>query len=153
LFCFGHERRLALTTALEGLVGLTAMLVLVPWLGIHGAALGSIIGTVAVSLPGNLRALAREEGVAVGAAISPLRPWFGRFVLALAAVLLALAWSPAERLPGAVFAGSVVAILYAALMLPVVLEPPLGSMLTPRLQPWLTRFPGLSRRIASQSVP
>ena len=153
LFCFGHERRLAITTAVDGLVGLVAMLLLVPWLGMHGAALGSLIGTAGISLPGNLRALAREEGVSLAAAIRPLRPWFGRFVLASTAVLLAIAWWPAQRLPGALLAGSLVAILYAVLMLPVVLKPPLGSMLAPRLQPWLTLFPGLSRRIASQSMP
>ena len=113
LFCFGHERRLAITTAVDGLVSLVAMLLLVPWLGMHGAALGSLIGTAGISLPGNLRALAREEGVSLAAAIRPLRPWFGRFVPAFATVLLALAWWPAQRLPGAVFAGSLVAILYA----------------------------------------
>jgi O-antigen/teichoic acid export membrane protein len=152
LFCFGHERRLAITTAVDGLVGLIAMFLLVPWLGLHGVALGSLIGTAGISLPGNLRALAREEGVSLAAAIRPLRPWFGRFVPAFAAVLLALAWWPAQRLPGAVFAGSMAALLYAALMLPVVLKPPLGSMLTPRLQPWLTIFPSLARRVASQTM-
>jgi O-antigen/teichoic acid export membrane protein len=153
LFCFGHERRLAITTAVDGLVGLIAMLLLVPWLGVHGAALGSLIGTAGISLPGNLRALAREEGVSLATAIRPLRPWFGRFVPAIAAVLLALAWWPAQRLPGALFAGAGVAILYAALMLPVALKPPLGSMLTPRLQPWLAIFPGLARRVAGQTMP
>ncbi len=98
LFCFGHERRLAITTAVDGLVGLVAMLLLVPWLGMHGAALGSLIGTAGISLPGNLRALAREEGVSLAAAIRPLRPWFGRFVLVSATVLFAIAWWPDQRL-------------------------------------------------------
>ena len=59
LFCFGNERRLALTTAADGIVGVIAMLALVPWLGLYGAALGSLIGTATVSLPLNLSALAR----------------------------------------------------------------------------------------------
>ena len=143
LFCFGHERRLAITTAADGLVGLLAMLLLVPWLGLHGAALGSLIGTVAVSLPGNLRALAREEGVSLGAAIRPLRPWFGRFVLAFGAVLLAVAWWPDQRLLERALLGSLVALLYAMLMLPVLLRPPLGAMLAPRLRPWLALIPGV----------
>ena len=42
-------------------VGVMAMLALVPWLGLYGAALGSLIGTAAVSLPLNLSALARQE--------------------------------------------------------------------------------------------
>jgi len=153
LFCFGYERRLALTTALDGLVSLAAMLLLVPWLGIHGAALGSLLGTAGISLPANLRALAREEGISLVDAVRPLRPWFGRFVLAFAGALLTIAWWPSQRLLGASFVGSIVATFYAVLMLPVVLRPPLGSMLAPRLQPWLTLFPGLSRRIAGQSMP
>ena len=152
LFCFGHERRLAITTAVDGLVGLIAMLLLVPWLGVHGAALGSLIGTAGISLPGNLRALAREEGVSLAAAIRPLRPWFGRFAIASAVVLFAIAWWPWQRLPGGALAGFVVAVVYGVLMVPVALKPPLGSMLAPRLQPWLTLFPGLSRRLAGESV-
>ena len=153
LFCFGHERRLAITTAVDGLVGLVAMLLLVPWLGVHGAALGSLIGTAGISLPGNLRALAREEGVSLAAAIRPLRPWFGRFVFVCATVMFAIAWWPDQRLLGRALLGSLVAFLYAMLMLPVVLKPPLGSMLAPRLLPRLALIPGLSKRLASQSMP
>ena len=55
------------TTARRRIVGVIAMLALVPWLGLYGAALGSLIGTAAVSLPLNLSALARQEGVRVAA--------------------------------------------------------------------------------------
>jgi O-antigen/teichoic acid export membrane protein len=153
LFCFGHERRLAITTAADGLAGLLAMALLVPRLGIHGAVLGSIFGTAAVSLPSNLRALAREEGVSVAAAIHPLRPWFGRFAVASATILLAIAWWPVQPLVVGALAGSAVAILYAVFMLPVALKPPLGSMLAPRLRSWLSFLPALSRRLAMQSIP
>ena len=153
LFCLGHERRLAVTTAIDGLVSLGAILLLVPWLGLHGAALGSLIGTAGISLPGNLRALARDEGVPLVVAIRPLRPWFSRFVPAFAMVLLALAWWPVQQPPGAVFAGLLVAILYAVVMLPVLLQPPLGTMLAPRLLPRLALIPGLSKRLASHSMP
>ncbi len=153
LFCFGHERRLAITTTLDGLVSIVAMWLLVPWLGLPGAALGSIVGTAAVSLFGNLRTLAREEGVSLVAAIRPLRPWFGRFVLTAGAVLAATAWWPDQGLSGRVVLGSLVACLYAALMVPVLLTPPLGTMLRPRLLPWLTFVPGVSKRLASQPLP
>ncbi|HEY6361441.1 MAG TPA: oligosaccharide flippase family protein [Vicinamibacterales bacterium] len=153
LICFGNERRLAITCAVDGLVGVLAMLALVPWLGLYGAALGSLIGTAAISLPFNLTALAREEGVSLVAAIRPLRPWFLRFLPAAATTLLAIAWWPEEGILKAALGGGLVAIVYTALMLPVVLTPPLGSILGPRLQPWLTFFPGLSRRLASQSMP
>ena len=153
LFCFGHERRLAITTALDGLVAVLAMLLLVPRLGLPGAALGSIVGTAAVSLPGNLRALAREEGVSLIAAIRPLRPWFGRFLLAAGTVLVATAWWPDQGLIGRTVLASLVTLLYVVLMLPILLRPPLGTMLAPRLLPWLALVPGLSKRLASQSMP
>ena len=98
LFCFGHERRLAITTALDGLVGLMAMLMLVPWLGLHGAALGSIIGTAAISLPGNLRALAREEGVPLDRGDSPASTVVRPLCAGVRSVLLATAWWPDQRL-------------------------------------------------------
>jgi len=153
LFCFGHERRLAITTALDGLVAVIAMWLLVPWLGLPGAALGSIIGTVGVSLPGNLRALAREEGVSLIGAIRPLRPWFGRFLLAAGSVLVAITWWPDQDFLGRMVLGALVAVFYAVLMLPILLRPPLGTMLAPRLLPWLAFIPGLSKRLASQPLP
>jgi hypothetical protein len=153
LFCFGHERRLALTTAIDGLAGVLAMLVLVPWLGIPGAALGSIVGTVAVSLPANLRALAREEGVSFATAIRPLQPWFVRFASVSAMVLVVTIRWPVPPLATGVFAGCVVAFLYVALMLPVAWRPPLGAMLAPRLQSWLTVLPAVSRRLVRQTLP
>ena len=107
LFCFGHERRLAITTAVDGLVGLVAMLLLVPWLGMHGAALGSLIGTAGISLPGNLRALAREEGVSLvggdppaSTVVRPLRagvcggPARDRVVARAAAARSGVRWIP-----------------------------------------------------------
>ena len=153
LVCLGHERRVSITTVVDGLVSVTVTAALLPWLGISGAPIGSITGLAVVSLPGNLRALAREEGVPLVAAIRPLRPWFGRFALVAGAVLLAIAWWPDQRLLGRALFGSLVAFLYVMLMLPVALKPPLGSMLAPRLLPWLVLIPGLSRRLASQSMP
>jgi O-antigen/teichoic acid export membrane protein len=153
LFCFGHERRLALTTAIDGLVSATAMLVLVRRFGLQGAALGSIFGTVAVSLPANLRALAREQGVSLAAAIRPLRPWLFRLVPVFAIVVAATVAWPVPPLVSGALAGASVSVVYVALMLPLALQPPLGAMLAPRLPPWLTFVPGLSRRLARPSVP
>ena len=45
------------------------------------------------------------------------------------------------------------AFLYGVLMLPILLQPPLGTMLAPRLRPWLALVPALSKRLASHSVP
>jgi O-antigen/teichoic acid export membrane protein len=153
LFCFGHERRLAITTALDGLIGFLVMSVLVPRIGIHGAVLGSIAGTVVVSLPSNLRALAREVGVSLATAIRPLWPWFGRFGLAAACVIAATVWLPAQPLSVAALAAVLIALVYAALMLPIALRPPLGALLIPRLSAWLAWVPAVSRRLARQAAP
>ena len=40
LVCLGHERRLAITTVVDGLVGRSRQ-PCSPWLGMYGAALGS----------------------------------------------------------------------------------------------------------------
>ena len=87
------------------------------------------------------------------AAIRPLRPWFGRFLLAAGTVLVATALWPDQGLLGRTVLGSLVALLYAMLMLPILLKPPLGTMLAPRLLPWLALIPGLSKRLASQPLP
>ena len=44
LFCFGYERRLALTSVVDGLVGLALMVSLVPVLGLYGAVLVDRLG-------------------------------------------------------------------------------------------------------------
>jgi hypothetical protein len=140
-------------TAIDGLVAVMAMPSLVPWLGLPGAALGSIVGTAAVSLPGNLYALEHEEGVSLIGAIRPFWSCFDRFLLASGTVLVATAWWPEQGLFGRLVHGSLVSLLSALLMLPILLKPPLGTMLAPCLLPWLALIPSLSRRLARQSMP
>ena len=40
-----------------------------------------------------------------------------------------------------------VGVLYIVVMVPVMTTPPLGPMLTARLQPWLSRMPRLARHL------
>jgi O-antigen/teichoic acid export membrane protein len=148
LFCFGYERRLALTSVADGLTGLGVMLVLVPVLGMYGAVLGSLTSLTLVSLPANLRALAREEGGSPVTFLEPLKPWLLRFVPLVAAVaVLTYFWRPAGLWALAPLAMTV-GILYAVVMVPVMTTPPLGPMLNARLRPWLSRLPRLARRLA-----
>ena len=63
LFCFGHERRLALTGLADGVATLAISAALVRSFGLAGAPLGAIAGVVLVSAPLNLAALSRETGV------------------------------------------------------------------------------------------
>jgi O-antigen/teichoic acid export membrane protein len=148
LFCFGHERRLALTSVADGLFGLVVMWLLVPVLGLYGAVLGSLTSLALVSLPANLRALAREEGGSPVTFLEPLRPWLWRFVPIVTAVaVLTFLWRPAGLWTFAPVALAV-SVFYAALMVPVMTTPPLGPMLAARLRPWLSRMPRLARHLA-----
>ena len=58
------------------------MLVLVPWLGPMGAALGLIAATLTVSLPANLRALGRETGTTPLAFLAFWKGWALRLAVA-----------------------------------------------------------------------
>jgi O-antigen/teichoic acid export membrane protein len=148
LFCFGHERRLAVTSVADGVVGLSMMLVLVPLLGPYGAVLGSLTSLTLVSLPANLRALAREEGGSPVTFLEPLRPWLIRFVPTVTAVgALTSVWRPSGVWVFAPFALAV-SVLYAAVMISVMMTPPLGPMVMARLRPWMSRVPQLARHLA-----
>ena len=152
LFCFGHERRLALTNIADGLVGVAAMALLVPRFGVHGAAAGMLIATLAVSLPANIVGLAREQNTSAWWFVRSIQPWALRCgaVIALAA-LLAIALPPGG-LPGALCQVVVVGALYAAVMVPVLRMAPLGPLLRARLQPWLPKLPGVARRLAVEAL-
>jgi O-antigen/teichoic acid export membrane protein len=136
LFCFGHERRLALTSVADGSAGAVAMLILVPLVGPIGAPLGLLIATVLVSLPANLRALGRETGAEPLAFLAFWSAWAVRFVLVLGcAIVVAMSIDgSAWWVAGLAAAGMLV--LYAALMAPELSRPPLGPMLAERIGPW-----------------
>lgn len=152
LFCFGHERRLALTSIAEGLVALAAMLVLIPAFGLAGGATATLLATCAVSLPLNLRGLVREQEVSVATMLTPLRAPAIRFGLVLGSVVLLLSvWDVhgVWRLAGVTLA---VGGTYAVVMWPMLFAPPLGPMVVHHLRP-LTQFvPGLARRLANGST-
>jgi O-antigen/teichoic acid export membrane protein len=152
LFCFGNEQRLAMTTIAEGVGSALIILVLVPFLGLHGAALGPILGTCLIGLPSNLRALAREEGTSALSLVTPLGPWLLRLLVLLAGVAVLLSVVRVEGLVSLIAVSAFVAIAYLAVMLPVLRTPPLGTMLSASLQPWAERAPALVRRLAGQPL-
>lgn len=147
LFCFGHERRLAMTSVAEGVVGLIIMLLLVPVLGLHGAVLGSLVSIACISLPLNLRAMSHEAGGSPAAFLTPLAPWLTRFVPIVGGVAaLVYVWTP-SGLPTFASLAVAVGVVYIVVMLPALKSPPLGPMLAARLQPWLSQVPKLARRL------
>jgi O-antigen/teichoic acid export membrane protein len=144
LFCFGNERRLALTSIADGLVALVSMLVLVPMCGLYGAALGSLIGTCAVSLPNNFAALGRELGASPIEFLRPLRPWLMRFPAIVGViVLLPYSWS-AHGLWRFAPLAAVVGLAYAIAMVPAVRTPPLGDLIRAHVYPALSKIAGVS---------
>lgn len=135
LVCFGQERRVCLTTLLDGLTSVSAMFLLVRWYGLIGAPLGVITGACLVSLPANLSALARETGMSVWKLLHPLAPWFLRFViLILGAGALGRTWTP-NTLPLLAATALGLALIYLAVMFPLTLRYPLGQYIRPRLLP------------------
>jgi len=151
LFCFGYERRLALTGIAEGAAGVALMWLLVPRMGLQGAAAGMLISTLVVSLPANVVALAREQGASPWAFGASIAPWLARFaVVAAGAAALVLTVQP-TGLVAALPLAMAVAAAYLAVMLPVLRTPPLGPMLHARLRPWLPRMPRVVRRLAMES--
>ena len=150
LFCFGYERRLALTAMAEGLVAVAGMMVLVPLVGLRGAVLASLIATCAVALPVNLRALLREQEVTLSEALTPLRPWLVRFAVFLTGVALFVSFWRVQGILALLAAGSGIAILYGIVMWPTLFVSPLGPMVRHQLQPLVPFVPGLARRLAGE---
>ncbi len=135
LFCFGYERRLCLTAFFDGIVTGVAMFLFIRAFGLVGAPMGTILGACLISLPANVRALARENELSVGRLIRPLLPWFLRFVfLAVGVFFLARIWIPNTFLLLGLTAAAT-SIIYLVIMFPLALRSPLGDYVRPRLFP------------------
>ena len=140
LFSFGYERRLCLTALVDGFVSVGAMTLFVWRYGLIGAPLGIIIGACLISLPANFSALARETEMSIWKMFKPLTPWFTRFaVIALCSGVAARMWTP-NTLSLLAATATVTALIYLAVMFPLVLRDPLGIYIRPRLFPIGTRL-------------
>jgi O-antigen/teichoic acid export membrane protein len=142
LFCFGYERRLALTSIADGITGVAAMLALVPFAGPSGAAIGLTLATVAVSLPANLRALGREMALPPLAFLAFWKAWALRLAVVLVAALGLRSVTAADGW-AVVPAGLAIGALYLAIMVPELARAPLGPMLADRLGSWSAVVPAL----------
>jgi len=133
LFCFGHERRLAITGLADGCVSIIASTILIPLIGVIGAPIGMLAGTCLVNIPSNLIALSREMDVSPRILVTSSGNWLFRFVMAGAIGMgLARVWNPQNLVSVttlAVAAGTV----YMTLLIPVIFREPLGSYIRPRL--------------------
>lgn len=131
IFCFGRDRRIALTGLADGLVTLAAGTLFVGALGVAGAPLGAIAGVLLVSLPLNLATVARDTGVPRTGLITALGPWFWRCLALAAAAGAAGAWLVPASFPVLALVGSLAGAAYAAVVLPTLLSSPAGVYLQP----------------------
>jgi hypothetical protein len=133
IFCFGYERRISTTTLLDGVVTVCGTVIFVRLFGSIGAPMGAILGVCLVSLPGNLSALARENGVPLVTIIKTLGPWFCRFVGMLAGSWLMTRIFLPQTFPAILLTATLVTMIYCLVMLPLTLRPPLGNYVLPRV--------------------
>ncbi len=136
LFCFGYERRLSLTTLADGAVTLLSSLALLSMYGPIGAALGSILGALAVSIPLNHRALGRELDSTAWHFVRAQGPFLVRLA-ALAVFAGALATRVPPTFSGLVAGGSAMGLVYAGVMGPLLFKPPLREFVLRTLGPKL----------------
>jgi len=135
----GHERRLSLTNLSDGAVTVVTAVLLTHAIGTIGAPLGSLAGVCLVSIPRNFRLLARETNVSFGEILWPLWPLLARTTgLWVVLLLLSTVWVPhGFQLVAA--ASVAVAVIYSALILPLVFRPPIRGYLAAALPPVIAR--------------
>ncbi|MBK6425585.1 MAG: hypothetical protein IPF82_05095 [Blastocatellia bacterium] len=145
-FLHSAERRISLTTLADGLLTCGLMVALVPWLGLIGAPIASMVSVVLISLPWNLSALATEGRVSLVRQVLGLSGWFVRFsVVLVLAVWIEHAVAP-RRVYSLVAAAVAVTCAYILVMLPMVRRPPLSDFVQPILAGLRTRFSAVLRR-------
>jgi O-antigen/teichoic acid export membrane protein len=132
VFCFGGERRLALTTLFDGLLTLAGAIALVPRIGVIGAPIASLAGVCLISLPGNLVKLAANTRKPVFTLVKPLSGWLWRFVLLMTAAV-AVGRFEATGFWMLSLTATLTAAFYGLVMIPVAMQDPLGIYLRPKL--------------------
>jgi O-antigen/teichoic acid export membrane protein len=152
LFAFGYERRLAITSLIDGFVTVCSAIILTRQFGLIGAPIGMLLGVCLISLPGNLSALANANAVRVSRLLESLAPWTWRFALmALAAGAFAQRVLP-NNFPKLTATALLVGGLYALIMLPIAWRDPLGAYVRPGVVAFAAKvfsvFPGSASILA-----
>ena len=150
VFSFGHQRRISLTNLGDGLVTAVSCLIAIKLWGIIGGPIGVTMGACLVSLPLNLRVIARDTDSSIWRLVSAmLGGWFWRFALLVSgAVWLALYWSPKSPVEAAV-AAAVVSVVYVVVMLPILWRPPLGNYVRPLMSSLGAKYAAMQMRFAT----
>jgi len=133
LFCFGLERRLALTGLAEGIATVALSAAFVKLFGIVGAPIGAMAAVVLLSGPLNVAALSRETGVGRRRLLTTLGPWFWRFAVMVTVAGLAGLWLRPSTFPPLALLGGSAGLLYSLLVMVPLLKSPAGVYLRPLL--------------------
>jgi len=139
LFCFGHERRLSLTSLADGIVTIAATIVLVRLFGPIGAPLGSLVGVITVTLPFNIYAVAHEMGITPAASVTPVLSWLARIVPVAVVAAAISAWVQSPSFAAVAGMAAFVGLVYGAVMFPLVWNGPAASYVK-RVLPVLQRM-------------
>lgn len=156
VFCFGYERRLALTVLSDGLVTVGVMLLLVRPFGYAGVVCGSIAGVCLVSLPTYLVTAAHELNLRVSRIAAPLWPWCWRFILVAAGCAVVADRWPPQSVVQIMLAGVSVSLIYGAIMFKAILASPLAPYLRHGIEGLRTEFQRFQVWVATargESVP
>jgi O-antigen/teichoic acid export membrane protein len=150
VFCFGYQRRISLTNLCDGLISTGSCLILTKLFGLPGAAAGTLVGACLVSLPFNLRVIARDVGLkSIDLARQMVASFAWRFaLLAGAALWIATRWSP-QSLPEAALVSAAIAVVYGLVMLPNVFRSPLGMYIRPLLENVRGKYLALQMRFSA----
>ena len=153
LFCFGHDRRISITMLADGLVTFAASVVCVRMFGVIGAPIGSLAGVLLIGLPANTLQIARDLGVTPVRVVLQLASWGVRMAIAAG-----VAWVLALQLAGTGLIGLIAGagaagLVYAALVVPLLLQPPLRDFFVPALRTVRDHLPrGLARTFGAPRV-
>lgn len=146
IFCFGHERRMAVLGILEGAVAFVSIYVLVLLVGVNGAPLGMALGVCLVNLPNILVILAREMEVSVKYILKRVWLLFWRLGALLFGIAFLQSFNPLTSITQMTLTSLAVLLIYAVIMWPVVNRQPLRDYLIPKLN-------SLSRLLAQVPFP
>jgi O-antigen/teichoic acid export membrane protein len=140
LFCFGYERQVSVTNLCDGLVTVIATPLLMWKFGMIGAPIASMIGAGLVSLPVNLRSLAFEMDLSVGAFVRPFAPLLLRVLAMIAVAVAATIWFAPVTLAPTVVVTAAMTLLYAGVIFPLLKSGPLRDYIDALLTPMVARI-------------
>lgn len=149
LFAFGHERRVAISNLVDGILS-TSLSILLGWRmhSVLGVALGAVISTACVFLFCNAPLLGRELNKSPWILFRPLLPWVWR-MLPAGAVAVAITLLPGgSGLLSILAKGLLAGITYLAVMFPVAWRSPIHGYVRARLES-IGRLKGFSPRVAA----